>query len=75
MAEPTFDPTLTTPLEQMQDRLDFARKLQELTNKIHGTDNVDQIMLDLSSRSATCSSASASRCTCSTPSAKRWCRE
>ena len=48
MAEPTFDPTLTTPLEQMQDRLDFARKLQELTNKIHGTDNVDQIMLDLS---------------------------
>jgi hypothetical protein len=33
----------------MQDRLDFARKLQELTNKIHGTDNIDQIMLELSS--------------------------
>lgn len=33
----------------MQDRLDFARKLQLLTNKIHGTDNVTQIMLDLSS--------------------------
>lgn len=48
MTEPTFDPTLTTPLEQMQDRLDFARKLQALTNRIHGTDNVDQIMLDLS---------------------------
>jgi hypothetical protein len=35
-------------LEVLQDRLDFARKLQELTNKIHGTDNVTQIMLDLS---------------------------
>jgi hypothetical protein len=33
----------------MQDRLDFAKKLQILTNKIHGTDNVTQIMLDLSS--------------------------
>ncbi len=49
MSEAQFDPTQTTPLEQMQDRLDFARKLQELTNKIHGTDNVDQIMLELSS--------------------------
>ena len=49
MSESQFDPTLTTPLEQMQDRLDFARKLQELTNKIHGTDNVGQIMIDLSS--------------------------
>ncbi len=35
-------------LEAMQDRLEFARKLQLLTNKIHGTDNVTQIMLDLS---------------------------
>ena len=35
-------------LEVLQDRLDFARKLQDLTNKIHGTDNVTQIMLDLS---------------------------
>lgn len=48
MTETQFDPTQTTPLDQMQDRLDFARKLQVLTNKIHGTDNVDQIMLDLS---------------------------
>lgn len=36
-------------ITRMQDRLDFARKLQILTNKIHGTDNVNQIMLDLSS--------------------------
>ena len=36
-------------MARMQDRLDFAKKLQILTNKIHGTDNVTQIMLDLSS--------------------------
>jgi GAF domain-containing protein len=36
-------------MTRMQDRLDFAKKLQILTNKIHGTDNVTQIMLDLSS--------------------------
>lgn len=49
MTETQFDPTQTTPLDQIQDRLDFARKLQVLTNKIHGTDNVSEIMLDLSS--------------------------
>ena len=37
-----------SPIERMQDRLDFARKLQGLTNKIHGTDNIAQIMVDLS---------------------------
>jgi GAF domain-containing protein len=31
-----------------QDRLDFAKRLQALTNKIHGTDNVAQIMVGLS---------------------------
>jgi len=35
-------------LEAVQDRLDFAKKLQALTNKIHATDNISQIMLDLS---------------------------
>lgn len=35
-------------LEAMQDRLDFAKQLQVLTNRIHATDNVAQIMLDLS---------------------------
>jgi len=35
-------------LAGMQDRLDFAKRLQVLTNKIHGTDNIAQIMLDLS---------------------------
>lgn len=35
-------------MTRLQDRLDFAKKLQILTNKIHGTDNVTQIMLDLS---------------------------
>ncbi len=50
MTETQFDPTQTTPLDQMQDRLDFARKLQILTNKIHGTDSVSEIMLDLSSK-------------------------
>ena len=35
-------------LEAVQDRLDFAKKLQTLTNKIHATDNISQIMLDLS---------------------------
>jgi hypothetical protein len=71
-----FDPTLTTPLEQMQDRLDFARKLQELTNKIHGTDNVDQIMLDLSAgdqRAVPLRAPHAVRVT--TRNAKPWCRE
>ena len=38
----------TSSMDQMQDRLDFAKKLQALTNKIHGTDNVAQIMMDLS---------------------------
>lgn len=30
------------------DALSFSKKLQALTNKIHATDNIDQIMLDLS---------------------------
>jgi hypothetical protein len=35
-------------LQALEDRLDFGKKLQALTNKIHATDNVWQIMLDLS---------------------------
>ena len=40
--------TTDPQLEALQDRLDFGKKLQALTNKIHATDNVWQIMLDLS---------------------------
>ena len=34
--------------EDVESRLDFSRKLQAVTNKIHATSNVDEIMLDLS---------------------------
>ena len=34
-------------LARTQERLDFSKKLQVLTNKIHATENVSQIMLDL----------------------------
>jgi hypothetical protein len=48
-----MNPTLAhkapqSQLEAMQDRIDFGRRLQELTNKIHATDKISQIMLDLS---------------------------
>ncbi|NJD33506.1 MAG: GAF domain-containing protein [Betaproteobacteria bacterium] len=48
MNEKTSNQTEQSQLEAVQDRLDFAKKLQALTNKIHATDNVSQIMLDLS---------------------------
>lgn len=48
MTVPEPDQDQTASLEGMQDRLEFAGKLQRLTNKIHGTDNVSQIMVDLS---------------------------
>ncbi|NEX60469.1 GspE/PulE family protein [Noviherbaspirillum galbum] len=34
--------------DEVASRLDFLRKLQAVTNKIHSTANVDEIMLDLS---------------------------
>ena len=34
-------------LAQAQARLDFSKKLQALTNRIHATDNIGQIMVDL----------------------------
>lgn len=34
-------------LATMQARLEFAKKLQALSNKIHATDNIAQIMIDL----------------------------
>lgn len=34
-------------LAQTQERLDFFKNLQALTNRIHATENIDQIMLDL----------------------------
>jgi hypothetical protein len=34
--------------EHLESYLEFFKELQALTNKIHATDNVDQIMLDLS---------------------------
>lgn len=48
MTQTQSGPDRNPQMERMQDRLDFARKLQALTNKIHGTDNITQIMLDLS---------------------------
>jgi type II secretory ATPase GspE/PulE/Tfp pilus assembly ATPase PilB-like protein len=32
----------------VDSRLDFSKKLQSVTNKIHATENIDQIMLDVS---------------------------
>ena len=34
-------------LAHTQERLEFFKKLQALTNRIHATENIDQIMLDL----------------------------
>lgn len=48
MNQKVLNQTQQSQLEAVQDRLDFAKKLQTLTNKIHATDNVSQIMLDLS---------------------------
>lgn len=48
MNQAVTHPAPPSPLEAMQDRLDFAKKLQALTNTIHATENVSQIMLDLS---------------------------
>ena len=36
-----------SPLAAMQAKLDFAKRLQALSNKIHATDNIAQIMIDL----------------------------
>lgn len=49
MTQTPPNPSEQSEIVRMQDRLDFARKLQILTNRIHGTDNIAQIMLDLSS--------------------------
>lgn len=48
MTQNTANQAAQSQLDAMQDRLDFAKRLQALTNKIHATDNVSQIMLDLS---------------------------
>ena len=48
MTQAVTDFATTTSLEAMQDRLYFAHQLQQLTNKIHATDNISQIMVDLS---------------------------
>ena len=36
------------PKESLDHRLQFFKRLQTLTNKIHGADALDQIMLDVS---------------------------
>lgn len=36
-----------SPIAAMQVKLDFAKQLQALSNKIHATDNIAQIMIDL----------------------------
>ena len=48
MALNASDQAQQSRLEVMQDKLAFARKLQALTTRIHATDNISQIMLDLS---------------------------
>lgn len=48
MNQKTPSQAAQSQLEALQDRLDFAKKLQALTNKIHATDNISQIMLELS---------------------------
>ena len=54
----------TTPASTDVDlRLAFFKKLQDVTTKIHATNNLDEIMLDLGMDSATCSTATASPCT------------
>jgi len=47
MTQPATSQARQSRLVAVQDRLDFANKLQALTNKIHATDNISQIMLDL----------------------------
>ncbi|GAB3548603.1 hypothetical protein GCM10027343_29200 [Noviherbaspirillum agri] len=41
-------PTTGGKTEDVNIRLDFFQKLQAVTNKIHATSNIDEIMLDLS---------------------------
>jgi hypothetical protein len=40
--------TEAAPQESAETRLAFSKKLQAVTNKIHATSNLDQIMMDLS---------------------------
>ncbi len=44
---PDIQPDTATPAD-LQSRLYFSKKLQAVTNKIHATNNLDEIMLDLS---------------------------
>jgi len=48
MTQPASTQNHESQLAAMQARLDFAKKLQALSNRIHATDNISQIMLDLS---------------------------
>ena len=41
-------PTDTTNLADVGSRLAFFKNLQTVTNKIHATSNIDEIMLELS---------------------------
>ena len=40
-------PQANQNLAEMSDKLEFQRKLQAVTNRIHATANVDEIMLEL----------------------------
>ena len=40
--------TSTGSPDEVSTRLNFFKKLQAVTNKIHSTSNVDEIMLDMS---------------------------
>lgn len=47
MTPPAPAPSNQSQLATLQTKLDFAKRLQGLTNKIHATDNIAQIMIDL----------------------------
>lgn len=41
-------PQVGQNLAEMSHRLEFQKRLQSVTNKIHATSNLDEIMLELS---------------------------
>jgi len=47
MTRPDPAPSKQAQLATLEAKLDFAKRLQALTNKIHATDNIAQIMIDL----------------------------
>lgn len=48
MNNPTLAPKETASLAEMGNKLAFTKKLQTVTNKIHATRNIDEIILEVS---------------------------